>query len=228
MKYLYKIVAALGALASIPTMLFSKILYYNVSSFAVQLLTFIGQIKRYETAEEILEQTGGNLPTNIADATSVYELYSLFTSAEGLLNNSGNSIPESAEILITPIIVFLVIMAVISIIAIVTAIMALFAKNNRKVIYTSIAGIGLSMMLYSAFDAIAEPLLDEAVSITTLTGAWWSGLIGQIEELTMTTNFWFIPAVFGAVILWTVLYNYTLPEKEKKERKLMLGEADDE
>ncbi len=226
MKYVYKIVAALGALATIPIMFFSNTLYYKVSSFAVQLLSFIGQIKGTDTIAEILKQNGGTLPTSMADSTSLYDIFNLFSSAEGLMNNS-NVNSESAEILITPAIVFAVIIVLIIVCAIVTAILALVTKNNRKVIYSGIVGIGLCLMLNSAFDAIAEPLIEQTVSISSLTGAWWGGLIGQVETLTLTTNFWFIPAVFGAIILWTVLYNYTLPENEKKERKLMLGEVDE-
>ena len=226
MKYLYKIVAALGALATIPTMLFSDILYYKVSSFAVQVLAFIGQIKGYDTVKEILSQNGGKLPESIADTTSVYDLYSLFTSAEGLVE--GNSTSGNADILLIPAIVFAVIMASIAICAIITAVIALVVKDNRKVIYTCITGMGFSLMLNSAFDAIAEPILEETVSIASLTGAWWGGLIGKAEALSLTTNFWFVPAIFGAVILWTVLYNYTLPQNEKRERKLMLGEADEQ
>ena len=83
-------------------------------------------------------------------------------------------------------------------------------------------------MANEAFEAIAAPVLDGTVSLATLMGSVWGGLIGNIDTFSLLSNFWFIPAIFGAIILWTVLYNYTLPENEKRERKLMLGEADDE
>ena len=37
-----------------------------------------------------------------------------------------------------------------------------------------------------------------------------------------------VVAIFAAIILWTVLYNYTLPADEKKKRLIMLGEAEEE
>jgi hypothetical protein len=54
----------------------------------------------------------------------------------------------------------------------------------------------------------------------------WASFLGEIEVMTLTNEFWFIAFVFLAVIIWTVLYNITLPENEKRKRKIMLGEED--
>ena len=71
MKYVYKIVAALGALSVIPMLGFLKIFYYKASSVAVQILAFIANMKGNADMKEILAENGGNLPQNIADTMSV-------------------------------------------------------------------------------------------------------------------------------------------------------------
>ena len=220
MKYVYKLVAALGALAIVPVLFFTKIFYFSMSSIALQLLAYIAQATG-ETS--ILEQTGGKAPTGIADVFSFYDIY-------GMLGDFGGSgdrtIQETLGGVFTPVVLFAVVSLMVVICAIVTAILAIVVKNNRKVIYSSIVGCGLSFMLSCIFEDIAAPIIEGTVSLSTLLDSMWAGLLGNIDEIALSTNFWFIPAIFGAIILWTVLYNYTLPEKEKKERKLMLGEAD--
>lgn len=228
MKYVYKIVAALGALAVIPLLLFTKLFYFKISSTALEAIMGILQMTGGNAAtEEILSQTGGKIPNAIAESMSFYDIYDTAASLKDFASK-GDGLGDKLEILITPAIVFVVIIALIIICAVITALFALFAKNNRKAIYTSIAGIGLSLMANSAFEAIADPILDGTVSIATLMGSVWGGLIGEIDKFLLLTNFWFVPAIFAAVIIWTVLYNYTLPDNEKRERKLMLGEADDQ
>lgn len=222
MKYVYKIVAALGALAIVPVLLFTKIFYFNMSSIAVQLLAYIAQATG---KTNILEQTGGKTPTGIADMFSFYELFDMFGSFSG---SGDRTVAETLGGVFTPVVLFAVVSLMVVICAIVTAILAIVVKNNRKVIYSGIVGIGLSFMLNCIFEDIAAPVIEGTVSLSTLLDSMWAGLLGNFDDLALSTNFWFIPAIFGAIILWTVLYNYTLPEKEKKERKLMLGEADEE
>ena len=222
MKYVYKLVAALGALAIVPVLFFTKIFYFSMSSIALQLLAYIAQATG---KTNILEQTGGKTPTGIADVFSFYDIYGML----GDLGGSGDrTVQETLGGVFTPVVLFAVVSLMVVICAIVTAILAIVAKNNRKVIYSGIVGLGLSFMLSCIFEDIAAPIIEGTVSLSTLLDSMWAGLLGNIDEVTLSTNFWFIPAIFGAIILWTVLYNYTLPEKEKKERKLMLGEADDQ
>ncbi len=225
MKYLYKIVAALGALSVIPLIVFLENIYFKISSTALSALFYIGQLLGNETLTQAVKDNNSSVPNAVADTFSLYELYDL-VSRFG--SSDDGDLVEKFKVLISPTITAGVVLVLIAICAIITAIFAFVMKNNRKVIYSSIAGIGLSFMFSKCFDAIAAPILNGTVSISTLMESIWGGLIGEFTELTLTTNFWFIPAVFGAIILWTVLYNYTLPEKEKKERKLMLGEADEE
>ena len=227
MKYFYKIVAALGALATIPLIIFVKLFYIKMTSTALQAITTILQITGSDIANEIMKQTGGKVPNAIAESLSFYDIFNTVNSLKDLASK-GDGIGDKFDILIAPAIVFAVIIAMIIICAIVTAIFAIFAKNNRKVIYSSIVGIGLSVMANEAFECLAAPVLDGTVSFSSLMGSVWAELIGTIDTMSLISNFWFIPAIFGAVILWTVLYNYTLPDGEKKERQLMLGEFDEE
>lgn len=223
MKYVYKIVAALGALSVIPMLGFLKIFYYKASSVAVQILAFIANMKGNADMEEILAENGGNLPENIADTMSIYDLANLLDFSQGF---SSDAVGDKFDLLIVPGIVLGVIAVMLVVCAIVTAVFAFAAKNNRMVIYSSVCGIGLTFMFSKAFEAVAAPFLDQSISLSTILDSMWASFLGEIEVMTLTNEFWFIALVFLAVIVWTVLYNITLPENEKKERKLMLGEAD--
>ena len=223
MKYVYKIVAALGALSVIPMLGFLKIFYYKASSVAVQLLAYIAKLKGNSDITDIAAENGGNLPENIADTMSVYDLIQLLDFSK---NFAGEGSEGKFDAIIIPGIVLGIIAVMIVICAIVTAIFAFAAKNNRMVIYSSVCGIGLTVMFSKAFDAVAAPFLDQSISLSTILDSIWASFLGELEVLSLTNEFWFIAAVFGAVIIWTVLYNMTLPEDEKKERKLMLGEED--
>ena len=223
MKYVYKIVAALGALSVIPMLGFLKIIYYKASSVAVQILAFIANMRGNADMEEILAENGGNLPENIADTMSIYDLAGLLDFSQGF---SSDAVGDKFDLLIVPGIVLGVIAVMLVICAIVTAVFAFAAKNNRMVIYSSVCGIGLTFMFSKAFEAVAAPFLDQSISLSTLLDSAWASFLGEIEVMTLTNEFWFITVVFLAIIIWTVLYNITLPENEKKERKLMLGEED--
>ena len=223
MKYVYKIVAALGALSVIPMLGFLKIFYYKASSIAVQILAFIANMRGNADMQEILAENGGNLPENIADTMSVYDLVSLLDFSQGF---SSDAVGDKFDLVIVPGIVLGIIAAMLVICAIVTAVFAFAAKNNRMVIYSSVCGIGLTFMFSKAFEAVAAPFLDQSISLSTIFDSMWASFLGEIEVMTLTNEFWFIAVAFLAVIIWTVLYNITLPENEKKERKLMLGEED--
>ena len=222
MKYLYKIVAALGAISIIPLFIFLETIYFRIGSAALTAIFGIGNLLGIDA---LAEATNGEIPAGIADTYSPYELYKFLSDMGGF--DTAGKLEGKFDILIAPAITGGVVLALLAICAIVTAVFAIFAKDNRKVIYSSVAGIGLSLMFKECFEGFTAPILDGSVSLATVTDSFWAGLIANFEELILNTNFWFIPVVFAAIILWTVLYNYTLPEKEKKERKLMLGEADE-
>lgn len=226
MKYIYKVVAALGALSVCPLIVFLDIIYYKLSSVALGTLFYVGQLLGNETITQAIKDNNGTVPEAIADTASLYDLYNLSSNFSGMMNSG--DVKEKFDVLMSPVILAGVVLILIALCAVVTAIFAIVAKDNRKVIYSCVAGMGLSLIFKECFAAIAEPILDGTVSIATLMDSAWGDLIGEFEKFTLTTNFWFIPAIFGAIILWTVIYNYTLPDKEKRERKLMLGEADDQ
>ena len=222
MKYLYKIVAALGAISIIPLFVFLETIYFRIGSAALTAIFGIGNLLGIDA---LAEATNGEIPAGIADTYSPYELYKFLSDMGGF--DTAGKLEGKFDILIAPAITGGVVLTLLAICAIVTAVFAIFAKDNRKVIYSSVAGIGLSLMFKECFEGFAAPILDGSISLATVADSFWAGLIANFEELILNTNFWFIPVVFAAIILWTVLYNYTLPEKEKKERKLMLGEADE-
>ena len=99
MKYVYKIVAALGALSVIPMLGFLKIFYYKASSIAVQILAFIANMRGNADIEKILAENGGNLPENIADTMSVYDLVSLLDFSQGF---SSDAVGDKFDLVIVP------------------------------------------------------------------------------------------------------------------------------
>lgn len=226
MKYVYKIVAALGALSILPMIVFLEDIYFKITSTALSAIFYIGQLLGNETITQTLQDNNGVVPEAMVDTVSLYDLYDLIAGFSGS-GNSGDFL-EKIDILVSPLITAGIALVLVAICAVVTAIFVFVMKDNRKVIYSSIAGIGFSLVFKECFEGVAAPILEGTVSISTLMESFWGSLIGTFDELYLNTNFWFIPAVFGAIILWTVLYNYTLPAKEKKERKLMLGEGDEE
>ena len=226
MKYVYKIVAALGALSVIPVIILAKTIYYKITSVAMSSIFLLGQLFKIDALTDVIAENNGVAPEAMADTTSLYDLYKLFSSIGS--GSSETDLTEKLDVLLSPAITCGVALVLIAVCAIVTAVLAIASKNNRHVIYSSICGIGISMLFKECFEGLAAPILDGTVNFATLLDSTWASLIGTFTNLELTTNFWFIPAIFGAVILWTVLYNYTLPDKEKRERKRMLGEEDDQ
>lgn len=233
MKYAYKIIAALLAIAIIPIFIFTPLVSIRAESLAVQILAFIGQVKHNETIEEIMSQNGGELPSHIGESLSVYDvafgdINTLAGSIADMVKNYGEGTPNiDLEKLIAPALAFAILGLLVILCAIITAVLAFVAKDNRKVIYSSLAGFGFAFMMPATFKAIAEPFLNQEISIASVMESIWGSLIGEVVNFQMASTFWVIPAMFIVIIVWTVLYNFTLPEEQKKERKLMLGEADE-
>ncbi len=231
MKYVYKIVAAVAALAVIIAAICLPLVYISFESLVPSVLLTIGAYLKNDAATELLESTNGELPTGIAENIAIKDILSPSTnSIAEILSNLGSetseTITEALKTVITPAIVLGIVFALILICAIVTAVIAIVAKDNRKVIYSAVTGIGLSLMLPEAFEAVAAPFLNGEITLATLSGSPLASLLGTVAKLEITSTFWFIPIIFACVIVWTILYNATLPEEEKRERKLMLGEAE--
>lgn len=231
MKYVYKIVAAVAALAVIIAAICLPLVYISFESLVPSVLLTIGAYLKNDAATELLESTNGELPTGIAENIAIKDILSPSTnSIAEILGDLGSetseTITEALKTVITPAIVLGIVFALILICAIVTAVIAIVAKDNRKVIYSAVTGIGLSLMLPEAFEAVAAPFLNGEITLATLSGSPLASLLGTVAKLEITSTFWFIPIIFACVIVWTILYNATLPEEEKRERKLMLGEAE--
>ena len=231
MKYVYKIVAAIVALAVIVAAICLPLVYISFESLVPSVLLTIGAYLKNDAATELLESTNGELPTGIAENIAIKDILSPSTNSiaeilSDLGSETSETITEALKTVITPAIVLGIVFALILICAIVTAVIAIVAKDNRKVIYSAVTGIGLSLMLPEVFEAVAAPFLNGEITLATLSGSPLASLLGTVAKLEITSTFWFIPIIFACVIVWTILYNATLPEEEKRERKLMLGEAE--
>lgn len=231
MKYVYKIVAAVATLAVIIAAICLPLVYISFESLVPSVLLTIGAYLKNDAATELLESTNGELPTGIAENIAIKDILSPSTNSiaeilSDLGSETSETITEALKTVITPAIVLGIVFALILICAIVTAVIAIVAKDNRKVIYSAVTGIGLSLMLPEAFEAVAAPFLNGEITLATLSGSPLASLLGTVAKLEITSTFWFIPIIFACVIVWTILYNATLPEEEKRERKLMLGEAE--
>lgn len=222
MKYVYKIISALCALAVLPALVFSPYIYYYVSSTALQGIFTIGQLAGNETVVNAMEEYGlTEAPTGIADSVSIYGLTDLLS----LVNDDASStdLLEKVDMVIPSFFAMCFAFLLIVVCAVVTAVLALACKDNRKVIASSFAGIASSLLFVMLFDNTVEPFVSGTIGIADFIDSFLAPFIAQIEELSIAPMFYLIPAIFGFIALWTILYNATLPEKEKAERLKMIG-----
>lgn len=229
MKLTYKLVAAVLSVIIIAVIACAPLIYIGIQSATTQLLVTIAQAMGNDTAQEIVEQYG-QIPDHIGIDISFIGLFD--EDAKGtaeiikIFSDGASTVSDNIKPLIAPLITFAVVLALLAVCAIVTAVLAFTAKDNRKVMYSSVAGIGLSLMAKQCFKAISTPFLDGEMTLSKLGGSSWLALIGEIDAVELSSVFWAVPAVFGLIILWTLLYNYTLPADEKKKRLVMIGEAE--
>lgn len=230
MKYVYKIVAALVALAVIAVAVFVPLVHFSFESLLPSVLVTLGAYLKNDIANEILQNNNGELPSGITENIAIADLFNPTANSVAevisTIGSGSGTVTEAIKPLIAPTITLLVVFALILICALVTAILAIVVKNNRKVIYSAITGIGLSLMLPNAFEAVSAPFLNGEITLGTLSGSALAELLGNVSNLELTSAVWFFPVIFACVIAWTVLYNITLPANEKAERKRMLGEDD--
>ena len=156
MKYVYKIVAAVAALAVIIAAICLPLVYISFESLVPSVLLTIGAYLKNDAATELLESTNGELPTGIAENIAIKDILSPSTNSiaeilSDLGSETSETITEALKTVITPAIVLGIVFALILICAIVTAVIAIVAKDNRKVIYSAVTGIGLSLMLTFGF-----------------------------------------------------------------------------
>ena len=234
MKYAYKVITALLAVAIIAMFIFTPLVSIRVESIAISILSLIGQYKGNDTIAELAGQSG-ELPSHISESFSVYDIAygdvnsiaSAISDIAKAFGDGDSKVMEQLEVVIAPALAFVVLGILAIICAVATIVLAFVAKDNRKVIYTALAGLGFSYMMPATFKAVAQPFLDGDINIGTLMDSFLGSLLGEVVGFQVASSFWLIPIAFVIIIVWTVLYNYTLPESEKRERKLMLGEADE-
>lgn len=231
MKIAYKAVAAICAFAVILVSVFVPLVSVRMDSVATSLLLTIGQALGNEKAEEIIKNNNGELVATIGEEIAIIDLISpksdsIASVIRNLDTSKNSSAKEQLKTLLGAALSFAVTFVLTLICAIVTIFIAIFAKDNRKVIYCALSGVGLSYMLIPSFKAISAPFLDGTITLAKLTDSILVSLLGEIKNLELGTAVYAMLALFVAIIIWTVLYNYTLPEDEKVQRKIMLGEAD--
>ena len=223
MKYVYKAISAICALAVLPLLIFAPIIYYYVSSIALQGLFTLAELmgsEAYKNAMDKFDLT--TVPEGVADTFSLYkiaELVERFGDKAGM----DSEVLEKVEFMIPGFFAMLAAFIGIAVCAIVTVVLAIACKDNRKVIASSIAGITFSLLFVELFDNLVAPILSGEISLSTFFNSLFASLLGEVEKLEISSTFYFIPAIFGFIIFWTVIFNATLPEKEKAERKKMIG-----
>ena len=233
MKYVYKTVAAILALAVIAVAICTPIIAVSMESLVPAALVLIGSYLKNDKATELLEEYEGSIPSAIGERISVLDLIApTENSIASIIKNFGSeeattTVIDALEPVIPSIICFIVTFALIIICALVTAITAFACKNNRIPIYFSIIGCGLNVMLFKTFGDVAGPFLNGEITLSSLVGSDWMMLLGEITGLEVPSTMWFITVLFVCVIVWTILYNATLPAEEKIKRKRMLGEVDE-
>ena len=227
MKYVYKIGCVLLAAIVIGVVFFAPIIGIRLHS-EMATLFFANAVQNGD--EEMIQQyidADGEIPEHISDTTSLYdiafgdtgEFFKGFSNLFDIMNN-----PE-IEVIFAPAMVFVVSIVVTVLCALAVIIFGIFAKNNRKVIYASVAGIGSFFLLKESFELIEDIFVSGRLTIASLTQEWWASLFGEIVNFELLETLNAIPIVFVIVIVWTVLYNYTLTPAQKKERMRMLGEV---
>lgn len=232
MKYVYKSVAAILALAVIAVAICTPIIAISMESLVPAALVLIGSYLKNDTATEILNEYEGAVPSSIGEKISVLDLIAPTENsiASVLKSFSSDEASDTALEALQPVIpsaiCFAVVFVLIILIALATAVTAFACKNNRIPIYLSIIGCGLNVMLFKTFDDVARPFLDGSITLSNIVGSDWMMLLGEIKGLGVPSTMWFIAVLFVCVIVWTILYNATLPTEEKIKRKRILGEID--
>ncbi len=227
MKYVYKIVTIILAIVAVVVLFTAPIAEISVKSAIAQLAGYIGQYNNDEVIQETIQNNDGNLPEYITIDFAFSDLFdeeSFVNTVISLVENSDAEPNEKIKVLYGPAVCLAISLAGILICA-VGVIASAFMKNNRKVIYSSAFGIVSCFMFNYSFETIAEMFLYKKLTFSAILNSFLGDFIGEFSRFEIPNSFWAVAGVFAAIIIFTVLYNYTLPEKEKIQRKEMLGEV---
>ena len=228
MKYVYKIVCAILAVVVISIVFFSPIIGVRLYSQTASLIFSIAVQNGDEDMVEKYIENNGEIPEHISETTSLYDIAfgDTNTFLSGFLRYFDVENNEELKVLVAPTIAFGVAIVAVVLCALAVIVFGLFSKNNRRVIYSCIAGIGSSLLAFECFEVIEDMFVSGRITLETITQEWWMGMLGDIVNFELLEPMTAIPIIFAVVIVWTLIYNYTLTPEQKRERKLMLGEAD--
>lgn len=228
MKYVYKVVCVLLAAIVVGVVFFAPIVGVRVHSELAALVEGNAIQKGDEEMIEKYIENDGVLSNHISETSSIYDMLfgdegTFFRNVAIYFDIANN---EEIRILYAPAISFLSSLILVALCALAVVVFGLFAKNNRKVIYSCIAGIGSSFLAKECFEVIEETFVSGRLTLGDITQESWMDILGNIVNFEVLDIFNAAPIVFGVIIVWTFLYNYTLTPEQKRERKLLLGEAD--
>ena len=222
MKYVYKIISAVSSLAVLPAMVFSPMIYYYISSVALQGVFTLAQLVGSDALANAMKEYGWeNVPKGISGTLSMYDIGDFVVQFGG--EGSSDEFLKTVEMMIPSLLATAIAMVFTIVCAVVTVVLAFACKDNRKVIASSIAGAGFSLMVPMLIENTVSPLVSGAINMTDFIDAFWASFIAEVEEVSVTSIYYLIPALFACIALWTILYNATLPDKEKAERLKMIG-----
>ncbi len=227
MKYAYKIITAILAVAVLIVLVTTPIASVSIKSTIAQVAGLIGQYTNNEEIIEMIQNNGGKLPEYITENFAVADAFNNDSTLSGLIDILANTEEsdepnEAVEKLVGPA-VTLLISAIAIVACAVAAFVTGFLKDNRKVIYSAIWGIASCFMFNYSFETIANLFLSGKINFENMTGSAIGVFIGEFSKFELPSSFWMVAGVFAAMIVFTLLYNYTLPDKEKAARKEMLG-----
>ena len=229
MKYMYRIVILALVVVSMAVLITTPVVQLSGKSTLAQVAGLVGQLTGSEEINEKIEANDGEIPDRLKEEISIYNI--LVPSSNEVVNtimafieNSDMTAEnEALDKLIGPAVALIISLAAVFVFAVATCVMS-FMKNNRKVIYSAVWAIVSCFSVNYSFETIAGLFLSEDITIGSILQSEWGNAIMEIDKFELSNAFQIVPCIFAAMIVFTFLYNYTLPEKEKKVRKEMLGE----
>ncbi len=229
MKYVYKIVTVILAVVTVVVLITAPIANVAVKSMIAQIAGFIGQASGNQEITEVIQNNNGEMPEYITEDIAIIDFISpdedsIVGIAMKFMDDEADEKSSTIKMLTAPAFT-LILSAIAILVCVISVIVCAFKKNNRTVIYSSIMGIASCFMVKYSFETIEYLFVSQKVRFEGLLQSSWAGLIGDFEEVALSPSFWAVAGVFVAIIVFTILYNYTLPEKEKAQRKEILGET---
>lgn len=225
MKILNRIVVFVLGMAVIPVMYFRTIIRLVVSlntESSVYLL--LSKILK-ETADSGMEIT-----------VSLKDVVKYITDGTIFFNGSSfdfSKVPPELLVNKNWVIASAILVLVAILIAIVIAGCALFTKAHKTVMVLSATGAGCVFAAIQCFSHFTRPFLDGEMDIGSLIGNALSGenagllaTLGSalvsgsinVDSFSLDSAIFTILIIFIGILLWTVAYYITLPEKEKVKK----------